>query len=85
MNEKQITRTIYTVMVIGATLILSGIGLIVFTDIYTAKGVGAVMLIAGLIASGLFLLLPAKIYMTLHLMQRNDEKVKEANAKKNAS
>ena len=81
MSEKQITLIMYIVMAVGATLALSGVGLIVFTDIYTSKGVEAVMLISGLIASGLFLLLPAKIYMTLRLMQRNDAKLREINRK----
>ena len=61
-------------MTIGSIFVLTGIGLIVFTDIYLSKGTNGVMTIAVLIAGGLFLLLPSKIYLTLVLMQRNDEK-----------
>ncbi len=74
MNKKTITIIMYLLMTIGSIFVLSGIGLIVFTDIYLTKGANGVMLIAVLIAGGLFLLLPSKIYLTLVLMQRNDEK-----------
>jgi len=66
----------YLLMIIGGSLALAGVGLIVFTDIYLDMGVNGVYIIAGLIASGLFLLLPAKIYLTLQLMKKNDEKLK---------
>ncbi len=74
MNKKTITIFMYLLMTIGSILVLTGIGLIVFTDIYLSKGANGVMTIAVLIAGGLFLLLPSKIYLTLVLMQRNDEK-----------
>jgi hypothetical protein len=64
-------------MGIGATLVLTGIGLIVFTNIYLDRGVEGVLIIATTIATGLFLLLPTKIYLTLQLMRKNDEKRKQ--------
>lgn len=74
---------------IGVVLILTGIYFIVFTDIAIKDGTTGIFKIAGLIAGGLFLSVPAKIYLTLQLMKYNDEKVKianllsEKNAKKN--
>jgi len=64
---------------IGLALVLTGVGLIVFSDIYLKNGTQGVLLIAGIIGAGLFLLLPAKIYLTLQLMKKNDEKLKANN------
>jgi len=79
MNNKILTVIMYLLMGIGITLVLSGVGLIAFTDIYLTKGADGVMLVATLIAGGLFLLLPSKIYLTLVLMQKNDKKIKINN------
>ncbi len=62
---------VYLVMGIGVLLIIIGLGLIIFTDIYIKNGVDGVFLIAGIIGAGLFLLLPAKIILTLQLMKKN--------------
>ena len=76
-------------IVIGVTLILTGIYFIAFTDTAITEGTTGIFKIAGLIAGGLFLSVPAKIYLTLQLMKYNDEKVRitntlaEKNAKKN--
>ena len=64
----------YLLMSIGAILVLIGIGLVFFTDIYITKGANGVLLIAALIAIGLLLLVPSKIYLTLIFMQKSDEK-----------
>jgi hypothetical protein len=72
MNEKLLDRIMWGMMVIGGVLVLMGIGLILFTDIYL-DGVEGVVLIAGLIAAGLFFLLPSKIYLTLQLMKKNSK------------
>ncbi len=73
-------------IVIGVTLILTGIYFIAFTDTAITEGTTGIFKIAGLIAGGLFLSVPAKIYLTLQLMKYNDEKVRIANtlAEKNA-
>jgi len=75
-----------TLILIGVTLILTGIYLIAFTDTAIKDGTTGIFKIAGLIAGGLFLSVPAKIYLTLQLMKYNDEKVRIANtlAEKNA-
>ena len=81
MNERKIQIIMYILMGIGATLVLTGVGLIVFTDIYLDKGVNGVLTIALTIAAGLFLLLPTKIYLTFQLMRKNDEMRKKEQEK----
>lgn len=76
MNEKRLTRIIYTLIIIGGSLVIAGVSLVVFTDIVAKQGVHGIALIAGLIAGGLFLSIPAKIYLTLQLMKMNDEKLR---------
>lgn len=85
MTERRLNLIMYILVIVGAVIALSGVGLIVFTDIYITRGVEGVLIIAGLIATGLFLLLPAKIYLTLQLMKKNDEKLKLANQAREAS
>lgn len=76
MKEQQVTRLMYTLIIVGLGISLCGVGLVIFTDIVTAQGVKGIAIVAGLIAGGLFLSIPAKIYLTLQLMKRNDEKVR---------
>ncbi len=78
MKEQQITRLMYALILIGALLVATGIGLVVFTDIVTKAGVKGISIIAALIAGGLFLSIPAKIYLTLQLMKYNDAKLRAA-------
>lgn len=73
MNEKTLDRVMWVMMAIGGVLVLIGVGLILFTDIYLDKGVQGVALIAGIIATGLFFLLPSKIYLTLQLMKKRSK------------
>lgn len=76
MNEKTVTRIMYALIIVGLGISAVGVGLVIFTDIVTGHGVSGIATVAGLIAGGLFLSIPAKIYLTLQLMKRNDEKVK---------
>ena len=76
MKEQQVTRLMYGLIIVGLGLALVGVGLVIFTDIVTNQGVQGIAIIAGLIAGGLFLSIPAKIYLTLQLMKRNDARVK---------
>lgn len=73
MMKNKFTLLVYLVMGIGVLLIIIGLCLIIFTDIYVKNGVDGVFLIAGIIGAGLFLLLPAKIILTLQLMKKNDK------------
>jgi hypothetical protein len=66
-------------VVIGLTLVAIGVSLIIFTDIVTARGTNGIFTIAGFIAVGLFISVPAKIYLTLQLMKYNDEKLRARN------
>lgn len=76
MKEQQVTRLMYGLIIVGLGISLFGVGLVIFTDIVTSQGVRGIALVAGLIAGGLFLSIPAKIYLTLQLMKRNDEQVR---------
>lgn len=81
MAGKTLIRIMYSLIGIGLIMIIVGISLILFTDIHIKQGVQGIMLIAGLIAGGLFLSLPAKLYLTLQLMRMNDEHLRERRAK----
>ena len=76
MNEKQVRHLMVGFILTGLTLIAIGIYLIVFTDTVTTQGTNGILKIAGLIAGGLFISVPAKIYLTLQLMKYNDEKLR---------
>lgn len=76
MKEQQLTHFMYGLIIVGLSTAAVGVGLVIFTDIVTGHGVKGIALVAGLIAGGLFLSIPAKIYLTLQLMKRNDQKVK---------
>lgn len=77
MNEATVTRIMYALIIVGLSVSAFGVGLVIFTDIVTAQGVKGIAIVAGLIAGGLFLSIPAKIYLTLQLMKHNDEKVRQ--------
>ncbi|RKF18772.1 hypothetical protein DBZ36_10270 [Alginatibacterium sediminis] len=61
---------LYLVMGLGLCLVALGIALAMFTDISSSMGVRGVQIIAGLIGTGLLLLVPSKIFLTLILMRR---------------
>jgi len=78
-KERKIRRIMMGLIIIGVSLVLTGIYLIVFTDMVTTKGADGILIIAGVIASGLFISVPAKIYLTLQLMKYNDETLRAQN------
>lgn len=80
MNEKLLARIMYGLMLVGLSLALTGVGLVIFSDLVTGHGVQGIALIAGLIAGGLFLSIPAKLYLTYQLMRHNDERQQALNA-----
>ena len=82
MKEKTFNRLIYGVMILGLTMMVTGIGLATFTNI--ASG-GGFMFLALLIAVGMLLLAPSKMYLTFQMMRKNDEKLKKKNAQQQAS
>lgn len=66
--------TMYTLLIVGIGLALTGLALAAFTDIATANGISGVILIVALIAGGLLLSVPAKLFLTYQLMRMNDER-----------
>ena len=79
MKQQTFDRIIYSVMLLGLSMMLIGIGLATFTNI--ASG-GGFMFLALLIALGMLLLAPSKIYLTFQMMHKNDEKLQKENAEK---
>lgn len=76
MNEKSLTRLMYALIVVGLGIAALGVGLVIFTDIVTGHGLQGIALVASLIAGGLFLSIPAKIYLTFQLMKHNNTSVR---------
>ena len=83
MNERKLRMLMVILVVIGIILVLIGVSLIIFTDITITKGTDGILTIAGFIAGGLFLSVPAKIYLTLQMMKYNDEKLRARNTHSN--
>jgi multisubunit Na+/H+ antiporter MnhG subunit len=81
MKEKTLNRIIYAVMMLGLIMMVTGIGLATFTNI--ASG-GGFMLLALLIAVGMLLLAPSKMYLTFQMMRKNDEKLQKKNTEQQA-
>ena len=79
MKENTVRNVMIGMIILGVALVLTGLYLAVFTNISTSKGTDGIFTIAGFIAGGLFVSVPAKIYLTLQLMQLNDEHLRAAN------
>lgn len=79
MSERKLRFIMMLLIAIGLTMVSIGIYLIVFTEITITMGTDGIFTIAGLIAGGLFLSVPAKIYLTLQMMKYNDEKLRARN------
>ena len=75
MNETTLNRVMYGLIAAGLLITGSGVIIAVFTDTAINNPHG-IAIIAGLIAGGLFLSIPAKIYLTLQLMKYNDERLR---------
>ncbi len=83
MNDKTQKSIMISLIVIGLMLVLFGLYFAIFTDAATKNGVDGILTIAGFIAVGLFISVPAKIYLTLLLMQDNDKKLGASPTKEN--
>jgi len=81
MKEKTFNRIIYGVMILGLIMMLTGIGLATFTNLVSG---GGFMFLALLIAVGMLLLAPSKIYLTFQMMRKNDEILQKENIKQQA-
>ena len=73
MREARITRIMNTLMILGLLLILSAISMAVFAELQLSMGITGVLIITATFGIGLFILLPAKIYLTLMLMSREQD------------
>ena len=82
MKESTVKNIMIGMIIIGVTLVLIGLYLAIFTNISTSRDIDGIFTIAGFIAGGLFISVPAKIYLTLQLMKLNDEHVRAANEKR---
>jgi len=74
MKEKHIKLIVMTLMVIGLILVVVGLGIIIFTKFHNATS--GVLLIASLIAAGMFIVLPTKLYLVFQSLKKKDEKSK---------
>lgn len=74
MKDKHIQLIIKTLMFIGVILVVVGVGLIIFTKLL--NGTDGVLLISSLIAVGLFIVLPTKLYLVFQSLKKKDEESK---------
>ena len=74
MKDKHIQLIIKTLMFIGVILVVVGVGLIIFTKLL--NGTDGVLLISSLIAVGLFVVLPTKLYLVFQSLKKKDEESK---------
>ena len=79
MTEKQLGKLMTVLIVAGLSIAGFGLGLVVFTDKVSKGGADDIMLIALMIAGGLLISIPAKIYLTFQMMRMNDEKLQKKN------
>ncbi len=77
MTEKTLSKIMTVLIVVGLSIAAFGLGLAIFTDMVSKGTPSDIMLIALLIAGGLVISVPAKIYLTFQLMKRNDEKLRK--------
>ncbi|CAA6811273.1 MAG: Unknown protein [uncultured Thiotrichaceae bacterium] len=81
MTESQLSKTMYALTFIGLGIAGVGLGLAVFTDRVSKGDVADIMLISLLIAGGLLISIPAKLYLTYQLMRSNDKRASEKREK----
>jgi hypothetical protein len=79
MTEQKQRQIMTLFIVVGIVLVAMGVLLAIFTDIVTTRGISGIFIVAGLIAGGLLISVPAKIYLTLQLMKLNDDKLMKKN------
>jgi hypothetical protein len=58
-------------LLLGLLLGGAGVGLLWFSDITTAWGIEGIGLVVALITLGVFLIVPAKIYITIRFTRRS--------------
>ena len=73
MKDATIKRAVTCIMLLGLALILLAIYLAAFIELQNEMGMQGIKIIAAVAGSGLVLLLPAKIFLTLWLMMKGKE------------
>jgi len=68
MKQETMKRLITCAMFVGLVLVLVAIYLAVFAELHNEMGMKGIKIIAAIAGSGLLLLLPSKILLTLWLM-----------------
>lgn len=81
MTESQLSKTMYALTFLGFGIAGLGLSLAVFTDMVSKGDVADILLIALLIAGGLLISVPAKLYLTFQLMRLNDRNALEKSQK----
>ena len=69
MTEKKITKLMYGIIILGLSLTATGLSLVIFTEKVSSGNVDDIMQVALLIAVGLLISIPAKIYLTFQMMK----------------
>lgn len=73
MSNTQQIRFLKIIMLVGFVIFLFGHFLWLFADLPAKMGVHGIIIVAACCALGLILSLPTKIYLTMLLMQWEDE------------
>lgn len=73
MKDKTIKRILTGAMFLGLGLLALAVCLVVFADLQNVMGMQGVKIITAVAGSGLILLLPAKLFLTLWLMSKKQD------------
>ncbi len=73
MNIKQTQLLMIGLILIGLVLISIGVYLVSFTDITSANGISGILTVAGLITGGLFISVPAKVYLAILTLKAKEK------------
>jgi hypothetical protein len=72
LKEQTIKRLLTCAMFLGLALVVVAIYLAAFAELHNVMGMKGIKIIAAIAGSGLILLLPAKIFLTLWLMMNKE-------------
>ncbi len=70
----QIMRVMQLAFISGLLITGLGLYLMLFTSLTREAGVGGIYLVVAILTIGLFLLIPAKIYLIIQLMKREKKR-----------
>ena len=81
MTDKKLILLLKIIMGVGITLILTGVYCHMYSDTIEDMGVTGIVISACLVAIGMILSLPTKMYLTFILVKREENRKKESKAK----